>query len=507
MVPRSGEKFHFALLKTVLSAPMSFFVNTDSGVTMNRFSQDLQLIDMELPIAALNTFTTFILCIAQMALIGVGSIYAAIAFPIVLVSLYFIQKFYLRTSRQLRLMDIEAKAPLYSLFEESLRGLATIRAFRWQDKLEERNHDLLDRSQRPFYLMFAVQRWLTLVLDLLVAAVAVLLIVLVVELRGTVAAGGVGLALLNVIQFSQNVKLLVTFWTTLETQIGSVARIKSFTSSTVAEDLPGEDQQPPKGWPANGAIEFDNLSASYNSSGNDLVLKGVSLSIKAGEKIAVCGRTGSGKTSLIMSLFRMVNSLPTGSIRVDGVDLATLPRQEVRQRIVGVPQHPFLLKGSVRLNADPLGVVKGDDAIIAALQCVQVMDIVARNPKGLDADIDELNLSVGQRQLFCLARAMLRPSSILVLDEATSSIDAKTEEIIQRLIRKKFSNHTIIAVAHRLDTIMDFDKVAVLDGGKLVEFDSPYALLEVPGTAFGKLYSQMVEIENEEMEESEKRVI
>ncbi|KAK4170055.1 hypothetical protein QBC43DRAFT_329617 [Cladorrhinum sp. PSN259] len=507
MVPRSGEKFHFALLKTVLSAPMSFFVNTDSGETMNRFSQDLQLIDMELPIAALNTFTTFILCIAQMALIGVGSVYAAVSFPIVLISLYFIQKFYLRTSRQVRLMDIEAKAPLYSLFEESLRGLATIRAFAWQDKLEEKNHVLLDRSQRPFYLMFAIQRWLTLVLDLLVAAVAILLIVLVVELRGTVAAGGVGLALLNVIQFSQNVKLLVTFWTTLETQIGSVARIKGFTTTTVSEDLPGEDQQPPKGWPANGAIEFDNLSASYNSSGDDLVLKGVSLSIKAGEKIAVCGRTGSGKTSLIMSLFRMVDSLPVGSIRVDGVDLATLPRQEVRQRIVGVPQHPFLLKGSVRLNADPLGVAKSDDAIIAALQSCQVMDIIARNPQGLDADIDELNLSVGQRQLFCLARAMLRPSSILVLDEATSSIDGKTEEIIQRLIRKKFSNHTIIAVAHRLDTIMDFDKVAVLDGGKLVEFDSPYALLEVPGSAFGKLYNQMAESEEEElMAESEKRV-
>ncbi|KAK4224363.1 hypothetical protein QBC38DRAFT_18446 [Podospora fimiseda] len=497
MVPRSGEKFHFSLLKTVLSAPMSFFVNTDSGVTMNRFSQDLQLIDMELPIAALNTFTTFILCIAQMALIGVGSIYAAISFPVVLIALYFIQKFYLRTSRQLRLMDIEAKAPLYSLFEESLRGLATIRAFSWQDKLGERNHALLDRSQRPFYLMFAVQRWLTLVLDLLVAAVALMLIVLVVELRGTVAAGGVGLALLNVIQFSQNVKLLVTFWTTLETQIGSVARIKGFTESTTAEDKPGEDDTPPKGWPSRGEIEFDNLSASY-SSGGEKVLKGVSLSIKAGEKIAICGRTGSGKTSLVMSLFMMVDSFPSGSIKVDGIDLSTLPRQEVRKRIVGVPQHPFLLKGSVRLNADPLGVAKGDESIIAALSHVQVMDIVGRHPKGLDADIDELNLSVGQRQLFCLARAMLRPGTILVLDEATSSIDGKTEEVIQRLIRKKFADKTIIAVAHRLDTIMDFDKVAVLDGGKLVEFDSPYSLLEVPGSAFGKLYKQMVESEEDE---------
>lgn len=205
----------------------------------------------------------FILCLAQMALIGYGSVYAAISFPIVLFSLYLIQKVYLRTSRQLRLMDLETKAPLYSLFEESLSGLATIRAFNWQEALNNRNHELLDRSQRPFYLLFAVQRWLTLVLDLVVAAVAVLLMVLVVQLRGTMAAGGVGLALLNVIQFSQNIKLLVTFWTTLETHIGSVSRIRSFTETAVPEDQPEEKDTPPPGWPSTGAMEFDNLSAAY----------------------------------------------------------------------------------------------------------------------------------------------------------------------------------------------------------------------------------------------------
>ncbi|KAK3371045.1 P-loop containing nucleoside triphosphate hydrolase protein [Lasiosphaeria ovina] len=492
MVPRSGERFHLALLNTVLSAPMAFFATTDSGVTMNRFSQDLQLIDMELPIAALNTFATFVLCLAQMALIGVGSVYAAVSFPVVLGALYGIQKVYLRTSRQLRLMDLETKAPLYSLFEETLGGLATVRAFGWQGALASKNDALLDRSQRPFYLLFAVQRWLTLVLDLLVAAVAVLLIVLVVQLRGTVAAGGVGLALLNVIQFSQNIKLLVTFWTMLETHIGSVARVKTFTETAVAEDLPGETDMPPPDWPAAGAIELEDLSAAYN--GDDLVLKHVSLSIKAGEKIGVCGRTGSGKTSLVASLFRLLE-LQGGRIRVDGVDLATLPRQEVRRRIVAVPQHPFLLKGSVRLNADPAGAA-ADDAIVAALRSVQLLDTVER-AGGLGVDIEDVNLSSGQRQLFCLARAMLRSSTILVLDEATSSIDAKTEEMMQRLIRKRFASHTIIAVAHRLDTIMDFDKVAVLDDGRLVEFDSPYALLDQPGSAFARLYSATVADEDD----------
>lgn len=198
-----------------------------------------------------------------MVLIGVASIYAAISFPIVLGALYFIQKYYLRTSRQLRFMDLEAKAPLYSQFSECLAGLATIRAFGWQKSLEEKNRDLLDRSQKPFYLLFSVQRWLTLVLDMMVAAIAVLLIVLVVKLRGTISAGYAGVALVNIIQFSQSIKLLVTFWTTLETHIGAIARIKVFNEAAKPEDKDTEKDQPPPNWPSEGGIEFNSVSAEY----------------------------------------------------------------------------------------------------------------------------------------------------------------------------------------------------------------------------------------------------
>lgn len=198
-----------------------------------------------------------------MVLIGIASFYAAISFPIVLIAVYLIQKFYLRTSRQLRLMDLETKSPLYSQFMECLNGLATIRAFGWQHALTEKNRELLDQSQKPFYFLFAVQRWLTLVLDLIVAAVAVLLIVLVVELRGIISPGFVGVALLNVILFSQSIKMLMTFWTNLETHIGSIARIKSFTTTTSSENLPAETNIPPPAWPTNGAIEYRNVSAEY----------------------------------------------------------------------------------------------------------------------------------------------------------------------------------------------------------------------------------------------------
>lgn len=198
-----------------------------------------------------------------MAIIGAASKYAAISFPLILAALYFIQKYYLRTSRQLRFMDLEAKAPLYSQFTECLTGLATIRAFGWQDALEEKNRQLLDRSQRPFYLLYAVQRWLTVVLDLVVAAVAVLLISLVVGLRGTIDGGFVGVALVNVIQFSQSIKMLVTFWTTLETHIGAIARIKLFNETVEPEDKETENTMPPDTWPADGGIEFGSVSAEY----------------------------------------------------------------------------------------------------------------------------------------------------------------------------------------------------------------------------------------------------
>jgi ABC-type multidrug transport system fused ATPase/permease subunit len=218
---------------------------------------------MKVNLTPILLYAAFVLCIAQMVLIGVASVYAAIAFPIVIAALYLIQMFYLRTSRQLRFMDLEAKAPLYSQFTECLSGLATVRAFGWQNALEKKNRELLDRSQRPFYLLFAVQRWLTLVLDLVVAAIAVLLIVLVVELRGTLSAGYVGIALLNVIMFSQSIKLLVTFWTTLETHIGAIARIKIFNETTASEDLDSETGMAPPAWPSKGAIEFKSVSAAY----------------------------------------------------------------------------------------------------------------------------------------------------------------------------------------------------------------------------------------------------
>ena len=415
MVPQAGEKFHRRLLDTVLAAPLSFFSTTDSGITLNRFSQDLQLIDMDLPTSALNFFTAGVLCVAQIILIGVSSTYAAVSFPIWFVALYFIQKFYLRTSRQLRFLDLEAKAPLYSQFTEILGGLMTVRAFGWQKDLENKTSRLLDISQRPFYLLWSVQRWLQLVLDLLVAAVAVLLMVLVTQLRGTIDGASVGIALLNVVLFSQHVKLVIQYWTMLETHIGAVARIKNFEGRTDREgSLVGGKSLPPN-WPPQGGIEFNSVYAGYDAS--RMVLKNLTMSIHAGEKIGICGRTGSGKSSLILALFGMIE-LHGGSITIDGIDLAGVPCEEVRSRVIGLPQDVFMIRGTVRLNVDPYKK-SSDEAIIGALEDVRLWTVI-REKGGLDANIDIVSLSHGQKQLLCLAQALLRPSSILILDEATS---------------------------------------------------------------------------------------
>ncbi|KAL8946732.1 MAG: hypothetical protein Q9222_006909 [Ikaeria aurantiellina] len=270
----------------------------------------------------------------------------------------------------------------------------------------------------------------------------------------------------------------------LETHIGAVARVRNFSSTVAKEDRASEDSSPPTDWPAQGCIQFNNVDASYN--GTQKVLKGLTLSIQASEKIGICGRTGSGKSSLTMSVFRMIELL-AGSITIDGVDISTIPRKEVRARIIGLPQDVFLLSGTVRLNIDPYKQAS-DQAIIEALQDVKLWDNI-QEKGGLDAQVDAINLSHGQKQLFCLAQALLRPSSILVLDEATSSVDDVTDAMIQRIIRQKFAKHTIIAVAHKLETIIDFDKVAVLSNGVLIEYDNPHTLLARQNSRFKQLYT------------------
>ncbi|RAK71485.1 P-loop containing nucleoside triphosphate hydrolase protein [Aspergillus fijiensis CBS 313.89] len=486
LVARAARGLHAQLLKSVLDSPMSFFHTTDVGHTTNRFSQDLQLIDMELPLAVLNTILTFFTCVAQVVVVCVSTSYIAATVPACLLAFYFVQRFYLRTSRQIRYLDIEAKAPLITHFLETLSGLTTIRSFHWETEYRKQNAELINSSQKPFYLLFAIQRWLELVIALLVAGFAVVLVAVAVATRGRLSAGFIGVALLNIVTFTENLQGLIMQWTVLETSIGAVSRVRHFQRTVESEHLDCESFVPPAAWPEHGAIEINDLVASYKSS-TSRALDHISLSIRPGTKVGICGRSGSGKSSLISSLFRLIE-LSNGTITIDGQDITTLRRNDLRAQLNCIPQEPFLLPScSVRLNIDPGNSSIQDEILIDALKKVQVWDVVDALG-GLDATITPDSFSPGQKQLLCFARAMVRSEGkILILDEATSSIDTQTDEIMQGLIRTEFASHTVIAIAHRLETIVDFDEVIVMEAGQVKEQGNPQKLLEEKG-AFAELY-------------------
>jgi ATP-binding cassette subfamily C (CFTR/MRP) protein 1 len=302
--------------------------------------------------------------------------------------------------------------------------------------------------------------------------------------RTEISPGFVGLALLNVMSFNESLAQIIQNWTKLETSIGAIARLMNFSMHTASENLTGENENVPENWPAYGNIEFRNVNASYTANG-DLVIRNLDLSINAGEKIGICGRSGSGKSSLITTLFRMLEVAEGSSITIDRIDITRLPRELVRSRLNAIPQEPFFVRGTVRANADPHRDYP-DNVIIAAIRKVHLWDLVL-GKGGLDTQLDAEFFSHGQRQLFCLARAILRKSNVVVLDEATSSVDTRSDELMQKVIREEFANCTIIAVCHRLDTILDFDKIAVLSKGMLIEFDSPQALM-AKQSSFRDLY-------------------
>ncbi|TGJ82777.1 hypothetical protein E0Z10_g5987 [Xylaria hypoxylon] len=508
-VSRAGALLHQSALKTMIHAPLCFFTATDQGVVTNLFSQDLNLVDTELPGALLNTILGVFIAIGQAAVIASSAPYLALSYPFIGVLLYVLQKFYLRTSRQLRLLDLEAKSPLYTHFLDTVKGIATLRAFGFIDENRSKNFDLLDTSQRPAYLLIMIQQWLGLVLNLVVAGIAIFLTALATQLRSN--SGITGASLVTLLSFGESLSGIIISYTQLETSIGAISRLKSFSDSVKPEEQDGEDICPPEHWPQRGEISLANVSASYSSEEEEgstptLALKDISLSVRSGEKVAICGRTGSGKSSFIALLLKLLSPLATtpNGVQIDSISLARLDRITLRQRIIAIPQEAvFLPDGSTFLtNLDPSQVAAMEDAQ-SVLQVVGIWGFIAERG-GLEAGMAGSTFIQGQRQLFSLARAVLRrrirarslgpggcgsEGGILLLDEVSSSVDRDTEKKMQEVIREEFRNYTIIAVSHRLDMIMDFDRVVVMDKGQIVEMGNPAQLAKDHKTRFGGLYT------------------
>ncbi|KAK5998615.1 ABC multidrug transporter B [Cladobotryum mycophilum] len=456
VLPRSAQNLHAILLNTVM-----------------RFSKDMTLVDSDLPTAFYQTFSGFLSCVGEALLVLMGAKYLGAVLPLSLIFFYCLQKFYLRTSRQLRQLDLQATAPLHTHVLETLDGLSTIRAFGWQSVFQESGLRLLNACQKPHYLLFCIHRWLTLVLDLFVAATGVLLVIFAVVTPNATSAGAMALALTQVLGLSSSLADLISSWTSLETSLGAISRLRELETTT----------------PAEGQIEFKDVFASY-SSGEETskALDGLTLTIKPGEKVAICGRTGSGKSSLISVLFRLLD-LDAGAISIDGVDISHVAQNHLRQRLIAVPQEAMLFPGTLRSNLFP-GSTAGrfstdmsDDEIIRVLKKVELWAGIASLHGGLDTNVSDLGLSQGQKQLLCLARAVLRKdsSAILVLDEAMSAVDRPTEDVMVRVLEEEFRGHTIVSVVHRLNTVAKFDTVVVLDRGRMVEVGKPEELLDKGG--------------------------
>ncbi|KAK2883394.1 hypothetical protein FQN49_000034 [Arthroderma sp. PD_2] len=474
---------HSDLLVSTMRAPLRFFATTDTGALTNRFSQDMELIDMNLPLVMINYISTAFSAVAKGIVLVVFSQYLATMAPFVVALLYFLQSFYLKTSRQVRLLEIEAKAPLYTHFIESVAGAPTIRAFGWQSQYQERNYKFIDQSQRLAYLQYCIQSWLGFVLDMLIAVIATVLVAVVVTWKDKFSAGNVGVSLVMVLTFSSILTRMIKAWTTMESSIGAVARVKRFVTDTESEEKSGCKTEVAQDWPTRGSIEFRSLVAAHFPNAEP-VINDVSFSIRPSEHVALCGRSGCGKTSTILALLQMIETR-RGQIIVDSVDISTMPCTYVRSHLNVVPQDPFLMPGTIRFNIDPFGKVSDED-IIRALDRVQLWAIISEQG-GLNKEMDVTMWSAGQKQLLCLARAMVKSSKVLILDEATSNVDSETEAIMQHIIDTTFSDHTVLAVMHRLTNVTRYDKVALLDNGQLIEFDTPETLLGQE-SRFARLY-------------------
>ncbi|KAH8077273.1 P-loop containing nucleoside triphosphate hydrolase protein [Cristinia sonorae] len=488
LAAKAGIGLHNAELKGLLAAAPSYIMATSAGRIINRFSQDIFVVDFEFPMAFLNAL------VQGSILIG-SIIYMLIPAPWLTLSLIPLSLFYygsltlyVGTSKQLQHLQAASKSPLYTVFSTTLTGLETIRALRVEEHFKKQNDAFLDRSQKPFFYRFGGIRFLRTILSFIAFVVAVGLSALAIGLRHATSPAFLGLALSNLANLSFGLSNLLISMAQAENGSVSISRVHEISNLPAEEETATVMTPMEKGtWPRQGSVKFENLQMRYKSD-LDLALRGVSFSIKAGQRVGICGRTGSGKSSLILALFRAMNrSLTAGRISIDETDIQDVPLTQLRESLSLVAQEPFLWHSSLRDNLDPLRELQDSD-IWTALKQVGTHDAVSALPDRLDMVVEDGgSFSRGQRQLLCLARVLLRRRKIVILDEASSSLDLETDEKMREVIRSELADCTVIAVAHRLATIIDFDMILVMDEGVVVESGTPRELLARPTSRFALL--------------------
>ncbi|KAK4416113.1 ABC transporter C family member 9 [Sesamum alatum] len=486
----TAEKLFSNMLHSVLRAPMAFFDSTPTGRILNRASTDQSVLDLEMA----NKLGWCAFSIIQ--LLGTIAVMSQVAWevfvifiPVTAICIWY-QQYYIPTARELaRLAGIQ-RAPILHHFAESLSGAATIRAFDQQERFTDANLCLIDCHSRPWFHNVSAMEWLSFRLNQLSNFVFAFSLVLLVTLpEGIINPSIAGLAVtyginLNVLQAS-------VIWNicNAENKMISVERILQYSNLASEAPLVIEDSRPPANWPNVGSICFSNLQIRY-AEHLPSVLKNITCTFPGRKKVGVVGRTGSGKSTLIQAIFRIVEPRE-GSIIIDDVDISKIGLHDLRSRLSIIPQDPTMFEGTVRGNLDPLEQYS-DTEIWEALDKCQLGDIIRRKPEKLESTVVENgeNWSVGQRQLFCLGRALLKKSSILVLDEATASVDSATDGVIQKIISQEFKDRTVVTIAHRIHTVIDSDFVLVLSDGRIAEYDTPAKLLERENSFFSKLIKE-----------------
>ncbi|XP_041114284.1 ATP-binding cassette sub-family C member 9-like isoform X1 [Polyodon spathula] len=479
----AARNLHHNLLNKIILAPIRFFDITPLGQMLNRFSADTNIIDQHIPPTLESLTRSTLLCLSAIGVIAFVTPFFLIAMLPLGIAFYFIQKYFRVASKDLQDLDDSTQLPLLCHFSETAEGLTTIRAFRHEARFKQRMLELIDTNNVAYLFLSAANRWLEVRTDYLGAVIVLTAAVTsICTSENGLQSGLVGLGLTYALTVTNYLNWLVRSLADLEVQMGAVKKVSGFLS-TESENYEGDLSQVPEDWPQQGEIKIQNLSVRYDSVLKP-VLKHVNAYINPGQKVGICGRTGSGKSSLSLAFFRMVDMFQ-GKIIIDGIDISKLPLPTLRSRLSIILQDPVLFSGSIRFNLDPERTCT-DDRLWEALEIAQLKNMVKSLPGGLDAVVTEggENFSVGQRQLFCLARAFVRKSSILIMDEATASIDMATEHILQKVVMTAFADRTVVTIAHRVSSILEAEQVLVFCEGILVECDSASSLLSQDDSLF-----------------------
>ena len=509
-------KLHNRLISTVSGARFKFFDVTPLGQIMNRFSKDLEAVDQEVAPIAIGVMSCALGIVVTVVLIAYITPGFLIPGIFITAAYVFLGQFYLYASRDLKRLESVQRSPLFQQFGETLSGVTTIRAYSDERRFVRDNLASINAQLRPFIYLWGANRWLAFRTDLLGDMVSFFAGVFVIVSLGKIDAGSAGISLSYAIGFADNILWLVRLYAMNEQNMNSVERIKEYLDVEQEAAAIVEENRPPQNWPAKGSVEFINYSTRYRKE-LEPVLRNLTFKIEAQEKIGIVGRTGAGKSSLALAIFRALEA-DEGKILIDDIDIGLIGLRDLREAITIVPQEPTLFQGTIRTNLDPFNLYT-DEAIFEALRRVHLIGPDEQTPTGAntpvtpsapiiavtDATSDQPtsptatnknvfldlsspvsesgnNLSQGQRQLLCLARALLKKPNVMVMDEATASIDYATDSAIQETIRELSS--TIITIAHRLQTIADYDKVLVLDKGEVIEYGHPWELMKKTGGSF-----------------------